>query len=396
MLPSRQDFPVLETKVNGKPIVYLDSACMSLKPRQVVEAMDEYYGSYTACHGRSVHHFAQKTTDAVAEARDRVARLINSKAEETVWTRNTTEGINLVARSFLKPGDTVLTTDIEHNSNLLPWLNLRKSGVKHVLVPGLPFNLKDFETKVAATRPKLVSLVHTSNVFGTTIPAKQAIKISHDHGAAVLLDAAQSVPHLPVDVKSLDVDFLAFSGHKALGPTGTGVLYGKAELLESLEPFLVGGETVTDSTYEGFTLERSPAKFEAGLQNYAGIIGLGAAAEYLRKLGMKNVEAYDCRLTEKLFRVLGSIAEVGFLNPDWQSSISLASFNLGKFDPHEVAILLDEVANIFVRSGRHCVHSWFNAHGIKGSVRASLYLYNTEEEIEKLGETLKLLIGGLA
>lgn len=389
----RKDFPVLE-----KGIIYMDSACVTLKPRQVVEAMNCYYNEFPACGGRSMHKLGKKVTEEVNKARKTIAKFFNARPEEIVFTKNTTEGINLVAYSLgLKKGDKVVTTDKEHNSNLLPWQKLAKKGVIHEIVKSNKdntFDLDKFKKKVKGA--KLVSMVHTSNLDGVTVPVKEIIRISHEHGALVMLDAAQSVPHKETNVKKLDVDFLACSGHKMLGPSGTGILFAKHHLLEKMQPFIVGGDTVKDTTYTTAKFEKPPEKFEAGLQNYAGIIGLAEAVKYLKKVGMKNIEKHEQNLntyiTKELLKLKG-VEIIGPVNPEQRSGI--ISFNVKNCDMHEIALLLDKSANIMVRSGAHCVHSWFNAHNLKGSVRVSLYIYNTEEEcnvfIEKLKEVIKII-----
>jgi len=396
----REDFPILQEKIKGKAIIYFDNACMTLRPRQVIEAINEYYEKYPACAGRSIHKLGAKVEEKYHEARKTVAKFIGAKKkEEVIFTRNTTEGLNLVARSLgLEKGDVVLTTDREHNSNLLPWQILSKtSGVQHKIVyskEDMTFNLDVFE-KAMDKDVKLVSIVHTSNLDGYTVPAKEIIKIAHDSGALVMLDAAQSTPHKPINVEKLDVDFLAFSGHKMLGPSGTGVLYGKYHLLEKLSPFLVGGDTVERSTYENHVLLKPPEKFEAGLQNYAGVIGLAKAAKYIGKIGKENIERHEIELNKFITNELSNLGGINIIGPPSpELRGGIVSFNIEGMAFHDVSIMLDETANIMTRSGQHCVHSWFNAHKIKGSSRASLYLYNTKEEaqifVEKLKEIIKL------
>jgi cysteine desulfurase/selenocysteine lyase len=398
----RQDFPILEKKINGKPIIYFDNSCVSLKPKQVVEAMNAYYYEFTACHGRSLHKFSNRTTKEFNElSRETVRKFLNAKkSTEIVWTRNTTEGINLVANGLkLNKGDIVLTTNIEHNSNLLPWQFLSKrKGIVHkwcdVNGDGT-FNLEKFENSISK-KVKFVSMVHTSNVFGTTIPAKEIIKISHDHGALVMLDSAQFAPHHRIDVQNLDVDFLAFSSHKALGPSGMGVLYGKQQLLEGLDMFMVGGETVKSSTYTDCMPEDVPQKFEAGLQNYAGAIGAARACKYLMDIGLDKIEKYEKELARKLIPGLLQIDGIEMISPhDPDKGSALASIVVPGIEPAEIAIALDEWANIMVRSGMHCVHSWFKAKNISGSLRPSLYLYNTKEEIDVFLENLQTLLSSL-
>ncbi|MDD4271290.1 MAG: cysteine desulfurase [Patescibacteria group bacterium] len=384
----RQDFALFQKTINGQPPVYFDNACMSLKPLPVIKAINEYYNDYPACAGRSGHKLADMVTKKVAEARKTIAEFINAKhTEEIIFTRNTTEGINLIAHSLkLSPGDIILTTDKEHNSNLIPWQILtKKINVIHKIVPSKPdntFDLEKFESMMSG-QVKLVAMVQTSNLDGVSIPAKEIINIAHQHGALVLLDAAQSAPHKKINVTDLDVDFLAFSGHKMLGPTGTGVLYGKKYLLENLDPFLTGGETVEYSTYSGHKLLPLPEKFEAGLQDYAGIIGLGEAVDYLKKIGYENIAEQEYKLNEYLTEEILKIPQakiIGPINPSLRGGI--VSFYIESMDSNQIAMLLDETSNIMIRSGQHCVHSWFDAHNIKTSARASLYFYNTMAEAE--------------
>ncbi|MBD3156185.1 MAG: aminotransferase class V-fold PLP-dependent enzyme, partial [Candidatus Aenigmarchaeota archaeon] len=311
--------------------------------------------------------------------------------KEIIFTKNTTEGINLVANSInLKKDDIILTTDREHNSNLVPWQILSKTkGVIHKSVPSkddYTFNLDKFQKMVKGV--KLVSMVHTSNIDGYTLPVKEIIKISHEEGSLVMLDSAQSVPHKKVNVKELDVDFLALSGHKMLGPSGMGILYGKYHLLEELKPFLVGGDTVKNTTYTTQNFLEPPEKFEAGLQNYAGIIGLGEAASYLMGVGRKSIEKHTSILTIKATKGISEIKNSKFIGvKDPKISPGIVSFSLEDLHPHDISMILDS-ENIMVRSGAHCVHSWFNKHKIQGSVRASFYLYNTKQEVERFIEVL--------
>lgn len=397
----REDFPIFNQTINGKAIIYMDSACMTLRPRQVIEAMNEYYEKYPGCAGRSAHKFGIRVTEEYHKARETIAKFIGAKkTEEIIFTRNTTEGLNLVAHSLdLKKGDVVLTSDREHNSNLIPWQILSKEkGIKHKIVysnPDTTFSLENFE-KSMNKNVKLVSVVHTSNLDGYTLPVEKIIKIAHDFDSLVMLDAAQSMPHKPINVRKLDVDFLAFSGHKMLGPSGTGVLYGKYHLLEELKPFIVGGDTVKNTTYESYSLLPPPEKFEGGLQNYAGAIGLAAAAKYLDKIEKDKIEKHEIELNKMITSSIENIPDLNIIGPK-QPELrgGIISFNIKGINHHDIALMLDEMANIMIRSGQHCVHSWFNAHGIEGSARASLYLYNTKEEakvfIEKLIEISRLV-----
>ena len=394
----RADFPVLQEKLKGKPIVYFDNACMALRPKQVVEAMNEYYFKYPGCAGRSIHKIGEMVTEKYEAARKRMAKFIGAKEDkEIVFTRNTTEGLNLVANAFdFKSGDVVITSDREHNSNLLPWqLLAKRKGIKHEIVfsaQDMTFDLGEFERKVQSVgdKLKLVSIVHTSNLDGYTLHIKEIIDITHGAGALVMVDGAQSVPHKEIDVRKLDVDFLAFSGHKMMGPSGIGVLYGKYSLLENLQPFLIGGDTVKDTTYDTHVMLNPPEKFEAGLQNYAGAMGMAAAADYLDKIGRTNVASHETKLNEIITEGIKDIKGLGIIGPaDPKLRGGIVSFNIKGMFPHDIAIMLDDTANIMIRSGAHCVHSWFNAHAIRGSARASLYLYNTKEEAELFIEKLK-------
>jgi len=378
----REDFPILE-----KDIVYFDNACMTLRPKQVIEKMNEYYYEYPACAGRSSHKLALKTEDEYNKSRHSIAKHINAKENEIIFTRNTTEGLNLVANSLkIDKKKTVLTTDREHNSNLVVWQLLKKKEVEHkIFYTGNDFDLEKF--KIAVKNIKLVSFVHTSNLDGYTLPVKEIIKIAHDAGSLVMLDAAQSMPHKQIDVKKLDVDFLAFSGHKMLGPS-IGCLFGKEHLLKDLEPFIVGGDTVQSTTYKDHVFLDPPEKFEAGLQNYAGAIGLAEAVRYLDKIGKDNIEKNELKINKFITQELEKMDFVKILGPSVEKRSSLISFNVDKINFHDIALMFNDMKNIMIRSGQHCVHSWFDANNLKGSARASFYLYNTIEEASMFVETL--------
>jgi cysteine desulfurase/selenocysteine lyase len=383
----RQDFPLLQERRKGKPIIYFDTACQSLRPQPVIDAINSYYLKSSACMGRSMHYLAAEVTRACEESRKTVAKFLNaSKKEEVIFTRNTTEGINLVSHSLqFKKGDVILVSDKEHNSNLLPWQQLvQKQGVILKIIPSNPDNTFDLDAfeKLLSKSVKLVAIGSTSNLDGLTIPMATVIKKAHSAGALVLLDAAQTAPHQKIDVKALNVDFLAFSGHKMLGPSGTGVLYGKYALLKKMDPFLVGGETVSSTTYETGVFLPPPEKFEAGLQDYAGIIGLGAAVNYLQKIGFDSIQKQEhllnTALSDEMLKIPG-ITLIGPNNPVQRGGIF--SFYKQGADSHQIALMLDQMANIEVRSGQHCVHSWFHAHKLAGSVRVSFYFYNTLDEV---------------
>ena len=375
-------------------VTYFDNACQSLRPRAVLEAINGYYFASSACSGRSMHRLAERVSRDCDRVRGEVAKFLNaSRKEEIVFTRNTTEGINLVANVLdWQKGDAVLLSDKEHNSNLIPWQRLaQKRGVLVKIVPSKAdnsFDLAAFERLLDNT-VRLVSLAETSNLDGTSIPAHEIVAKAHQNGSLVLLDAAQTAPHKRIDVRALDPDFVAFSGHKLLGPSGTGVLYGKYRLLERLEPFLVGGGTVLSSTYDSHQFLPPPEKFEAGLQDYAGIIGLGAAIDYLEAVGFATIETQDLLLNRFITEHIREIPRLRVIGPaDPAQRGGIVSFYLEGIDSHRIALMLDQMAGIMVRSGQHCVHSWFNARNIEGSVRASAYFYNTLEEAELLVNSL--------
>jgi len=391
----RQDFPMLQEGAGRKKITYFDNACQTLRPKQVLDAINQYYLKSSACSGRSMHQLAAEVTRECDQARVLVAKFLNAaKKEEVVFTRNTTEGINLVANSIgLQKDDVVLISDKEHNSNLIPWqMMARKHGILVKIVPSRPDNTFDLDAfeKLLDPKVRLVSFGWSSNLDGVTIPVAEIIKKAHQNGSLVLLDAAQSAPHHKANVKALDVDFMAFSGHKMLGPSGMGVLYAKYQLLEKMDPFLVGGDTVASSTYETCEFLPPPEKFEAGLQDYAGIMGLGAAAKYLMDVGFDAIEKQELLLNEAITAEIKDIPRLKLLGPaDPRLRGGVVAFTLEGVDSHRIALMLDQMAAIMVRSGQHCVHSWFNAHQIKGSVRASLYFYNTMEEASLFTSSLK-------
>lgn len=394
----RQDFPLLADATDNNKIIYLDNACQSLRPKQVISAITEYYSEYPACGGRSMHRLASKVTRKCDEARGAIANFIGAKKkEEIIFTRNTTEGINLVANSLgLKKGDVVITTDKEHNSNLIPWQVLKeKIGIVHKIVPSDVAGFLDTEEyrKMLKEGATLVSMGYTSNLDGVSIPAEEVVTLAHQIGAKVMLDGAQAVPHKKINVTKLDVDFLTFSGHKMLGPSGTGVLYGKRLLLDNLDPFLVGGDTVESSTYDSHKYLPVPEKFEAGLQDYAGILGLGEAVRYLSNIGFDAIQKQEQDLNTYITNEIIKNPRINILGPkDPSLRGGIISFTVENADVHQVALMLDSSSNIMVRSGQHCVHSWFNARNIKGSVRASLYFYNTMEEAEHFVKSINKVL----
>lgn len=398
VLKIRRDFKCLEQKVNKKPVIYFDNACMTLKPNQVIDAMNEYYYNYPGCHGRTFHRFGKLTTEKYQESREIIADFLGAeKAAEIIFVRNTTEGINLVAHGIdFKEGDAVVVLNTEHNSNLLPWQYLKyNKKIEHRIVElnhDLTFNMDNYK-KALDKKVKLVSMGHCSNLSGVCIPAEEIIKVAHDYGALVMLDGAQSAAHHEINVKAMDVDFFVVSFHKLLGPSGIGVLYGKEKLLNKMPPFLLGGETVNDTTYESFALSPIPDKFEAGLQNYAGAMGAAAAAKYLRQFSYKDIYDHivnlNGRITEKLL-TLPDVTIIGPKDPSIRSGIM--NFVIKDMKALEVAHILNESNNIMVRAGMHCVHSWFNAYNIPHSLRASFYIYNNAEEVDVFFENLKNII----
>ncbi|MDA3839521.1 MAG: cysteine desulfurase [Patescibacteria group bacterium] len=382
---TRKDFPFLKSNKN----IYFDNACNTLRPVSVIEKMNEYYTDYPVCAGRSNFSLAEKLTNDISDVRKEVAKFIRAKkSSEIIFTRNTTESINLLAKSFkFRKGDVILTSDKEHNSNLIPWQYLAKEkGLIHKVIPSNQdntFNLDRFK-EMLTPEVKLVAIGMTSNLDGVSVPAKDIINIAHKNGSLVLLDGAQTVAHEQINVSDLDADFLAFSGHKIFGPSGIGVLYGKMDLLESLNPFLLGGSTVSNSTYDDFELMPIPKRFEAGLQNFPGILGLGEAIKYIRQVGFKNIAKQELLLNTYLTTELSKIDGLKIIGPiDPSKRSGIISFYSDGLDVHQLSIMLDRSAGIMLRSGQHCVHSWFNSRGIENSLRISLSFYNTIEEAQK-------------
>ncbi len=394
----RQDFPILQQKIHGRSPVYLDTACMSLKPVHVLNAIRSYYLNYTSCHGRVFHRFGRLVTERYDAARERFRRFLNAaKSKEIVFVRNTTEGINLVARGFpFSTGDVVLTSDIEHNSNLLPWQRLvKETGVELRIFKtnaDTTFNLESFEAALAQGNVRMVAVTAQSNLSGVSFPVNEIVKKSHKTGAVVLIDAAQAVPSNSVDVRKLAVDFLVFSVHKMMGPTGIGVLYGKEESLNKLAPLVTGGETIKDTTYTGSVPAELPDRFEAGLQNYAGVIGAAAAVDYLTERCLADLKKHETQLnaimTEEVLKIPG-VRILGPVEPERRNG--LLNFSIEDLEAHDLARLLDEIDFIMVRAGKQCVHSWFNATGAPDSLRASVYAYNTVDEAALFGRRVREL-----
>jgi cysteine desulfurase / selenocysteine lyase len=362
--------------------------------------MEQYYARHPSCHKRAVHEFGRQTTRLYDEAREGVRRHLRAPRKESIiFLRNTTEAINLVAHSLpLRSGDVVLTSDAEHNSNLLPWQFLRQAkGVLHRTFPIAPtadgLSLGEVEAELQRGNVKLLSVFYTSHVTGVSLPVRDLAALAHRYGARILVDAAQALPHRAINVIDLDCDFMAFSFHKAFGPTGMGGLYGKAQCLEELTPFLTGGETVEDVTYEACRLSPVPERFEAGLQNYAGAIGSAAAVRYLEELGDENVRQHELQLNQQLTRQLASFPQVKILGPqDPAARGSIVNFTVDDFDSGELSILLDKTRGIMTRSGVHCCHAWFHKYSLRPSLRVSLSVYNTAEEVEAFGDTLRKIL----
>ncbi len=387
----RNDFPILHQQVRaGKPLIYLDSAATAQKPAVVIEALNSYYREINANVHRGIHRLAELSTEAYEEARVRVARFIGAPATESIiFTRGTTEGINLVARAWgdanVGPGDEIIVSGMEHHSNLIPWQMLaQRRGASLKIIPVDEAGTLDMAvyTSLLSPRTRLVAVTHMSNVLGTVNPVREITRAAHAVGAKVLLDGAQSVPHLPVSVSELDCDFLAFSGHKMCGPTGIGVLYGRLEILEAMDPFLGGGEMISKVFDDHATWAGLPNKFEAGTPDISGAIGLGVAVTYLTGLGLESLHAYEVEVTR---HALGRLAEVPGLKvhgsaPERGGAIS---FEMAGVHPHDVAHFADK-DGIAIRAGHMCAQPLMRRRGVGALSRASLYFYNTREEIDAL------------
>ncbi len=386
----RCDFPILERQITGKKLVYLDNAATSQKPRRVIEALTDYYEQHNANIHRGVHRLAEEATAAYEGAREKVACFLGAPdSDGLIFTRGTTESINLVAHAWgrknLREGDEVVLTETEHHSNLVPWqLAARDTGAKLRFITILDDGTLDMEEaeRLIGPRTKLVSVIHASNVLATINPVERLVELAHENGALMLVDGAQSTPHLPVDVGTLGCDFYAGSGHKMLGPTGVGFLWGRPEILEAMDPFLGGGEMIREVHLDHSTWNDLPHKFEAGTMNIAQAIGLGAAVDYLDELGMENVRKHERRLGEYAYRRLSEIEGIVLYGPE-KDRTSLVSFSLPDVHPHDLSQLLDE-EGIAIRSGHHCCQPLMRRLGVAATARASFYLYNTEEEVDTL------------
>jgi cysteine desulfurase / selenocysteine lyase len=396
----RADFPILHQKIHNKPLVYLDNAATSQKPIAVINALKDYYEQYNSNVHRGAHTLSDKATTAYENAREKVAKFINAAShQEIVYTRNASEGINLVAYSWglnnLKAGDEIILTVMEHHSNLVPWQIIsQKTGavLKFVeLTETQEFDLAQYKTLVS-DKTKLVSVVHVSNTLGCINPVEEICEIAHRHGAKVLIDACQSAPHLKLDVQTINCDWLVASGHKMCAPTGIGFLYGKLDLLREMPPFLGGGEMIADVFLESSTYADLPHKFEAGTPAIGEAIALGAAIDYLTNIGMDKIHAYEAELTAYLYERLAEIPQVKTYGPlpnsKGEKRAALASFTAGEVHPHDLSTILDQ-AGVAIRAGHHCTQPLHRYIGAQSTARASLYFYNTREEIDVFITALK-------
>ncbi len=386
----RRDFPILQRTVNGKPLIYLDNAATSQKPREVLDALEGYYTTYNANIHRGVHTLSVRATEAYEQARLKVQRLIGAaRREEIIFVRGATEGINLVAQTFgrtqIGAGDEIVLSTMEHHSNIVPWQILCEQTGAVLRVA--PINdaaelLLDEYAALVGPRTKLVAITHVSNALGTINPIREVIEIAHRHDALVLVDGAQAVPHLTVNVQELDCDFYVFSSHKCFGPTGVGVLYGKIELLESLPPYEGGGEMIKSVTFEKTTYNDLPHRFEAGTPNIAGVVGFGAAIDYISRIGLPTIAAYEHELLQYATRAISAIPQVRVIGTAAHKAAVL-SFVLDHVHPHDAGTILDQ-EGIAIRTGHHCAQPVMERFGVSATCRASLAFYNTRDEIDEL------------
>ncbi len=389
----RKDFPILKRKINGKSLVYLDNAATTQKPRQVINSIKDFYENHNANIHRGIHTLSEEATQAYKLAHKKTARFINSDWHEVIFTRNTTESLNLIAHSLsktvLKKGSRVLSTIMEHHSNIVPWQNI--AGVKvdfaKIDTNGM-IDMEDFSS-LLKKRPELVCFTHASNVLGTINPVEELTRMAHEAGALVVIDGAQSAPQLPINMKSIDADFYAFSAHKMCGPTGIGVLYGKNGLLEKMPPFMYGGDMIKSVSLKESVWNDLPWKFEAGTPNICGGVAFGAAIDYLSSLGMNNVRSYEMGLTAYALKRLEEIRGVQIFGPgNSQDRGGVVSFSMRGIHPHDIASMLDN-SGIAIRSGYHCAEPLVKSLSEPALARASFYIYNTKDEIDKLADSLE-------
>ena len=394
----RSDFPILQTKVHGKPLVYLDNAATSQKPITVITKAQEYYSSMNSNIHRGVHALSQVATEAYEMARIKIKNFINSLGKnEIIFTSGTTESINLVAQTYcranIKEGDEVIISEMEHHSNIVPWQMI--CDEKNAKLKIIPINdegeiiFEEFE-RIITHRTKFISVVYVSNSLGTINPVKQIIKLAHQNNIPVLLDAAQAVNHIPIDVQELDCDFLAFSGHKIYGPTGIGVLYGKINLLDSMPPYQGGGDMISRVTFEKTTFNELPYKFEAGTPNIAGVIGLGEAIDYVTNIGIDNIALHEKFLLDYATEVIADIPGLKIIGTA-KEKVSVLSFVLDDIHPHDIGTFLD-FEGVAIRTGHHCTQPVMDRYGIPATSRASFAMYNTKDEIDILIKGLKKII----
>ena len=392
----QSDFPILSRKVRGgNRFIYLDSGATSQKPESVITAEADFYRTKNAAVHRGAHLVAEEASDAYEGARANLAKFIGAQTDEVIFTKSATESLNFLAYSFgnknskicLKAGDEIVVSEMEHHANLIPWQQLaERIGAKLTWLPITSDGRLDLSkiSQVITGKTKIVAITHQSNVFGTIVPIDQIVKAARSVGAFIILDACQSVPHFPADVKKLDVDFLAFSGHKMLGPTGIGILWGKSELLEQLEPALFGGSMVDSVTMETATWAKAPRKFEAGVPNMAQAVGLSAAVDYLNNVGMANVESHELALTKELLEGLSQISAVNVIGPlDTKDRGGVVSFTIDGVHPHDVGQVLDQYG-IAVRTGHHCAWPLMRKLNLVGTTRASFHLYNDSKDVQAL------------
>ncbi len=393
----RKDFPILQRRVHGRPLVYLDNAATTQKPHAVIDALVEYYEHYNSNIHRGLHTLAEEATGRYEEARLKVARFINAPgAESIIFTRNATESINLVAqgwgRTHIKAGDEIVLTIMEHHSNFVPWQMLAKETgavLRFVDIDDEGKLRPEDWQRFVGERTKLVTLTQMSNVLGTINPVREIAALAHRYGALVFVDGAQSVPHMPVDVQDLDCDFLVFSSHKMLGPTGVGVVYARRSILEEMSPFLTGGHMISRVTIDDSTWNDLPWRFEAGTPNIADVIAFGAAIDYLEGIGMRAVRRHEIELTAYALQVLSEIPDVTLYGPKDASIRGAAvSFNLSDLHPHDIGTVLDSYG-IAIRAGHHCAQPLMTRLGVVATARASFYLYNTREEVDALAQGVK-------
>ena len=393
----RNDFPIFKKKINGKDLVYLDNASTTQKPYSVINSITDFYSNYNSNIHRAVYQLAEEATQLYEQSRKKIANFINVRPEEIIFTRNTTESINLIAhswaRSNLKKDDVITITEIEHHSNIVPWQILCQeigTRLEYVGIDESGFLDVEYLIELISSRKvKLVSISHMSNVLGTIVPIERIIKTAHQYDIPVIVDGAQSVPHMPVDAKNLDCDFLVFSAHKMLGPTGVGVLYAKKELLEKMKPFMGGGDMIKEVFKFHTNYNEVPYKFEAGTPNIADVVGFGAAVDYLEKIGMENIRKHEIYLTEYALESMQSLKYITIYGPmDSKFRGGVISFNIADIHPHDLATIMND-HGIAIRSGHHCAQVLMQRLDVPATSRASFYIYNTKEEIDKFVNAIK-------